>query len=190
MTATTYHLWLKPSGLGYEVLAGLIRDLAQELGAPVFEPHVTLLGHLEGSERDHLRRTARLGEQLGPFEIELGRASYREEHFKCLFLQVSDTASVKGAHTVASEVFRRAPEEYMPHLSLVYGSYPEERKRAVIAGLPALAQRAFPVGHVYLLRADSEDPRDWHEMLKVPMQLSGTRNLTTRPQRTKLTYPD
>jgi len=56
MTVTTYHLWLKPSGPSYEVLAGLIRDLAKELSAPVFEPHVTFLGDLEGSEQDHMNR--------------------------------------------------------------------------------------------------------------------------------------
>jgi 2'-5' RNA ligase len=169
MKATTYHLWLKPSGPAYEVLAGLIRDLGKELRAPVFEPHVTLLGHLEGSEQDHVQRTTRLGERLKPFWIDLGAASYRNEYFKCLFLRVNESAAVMNAHAAACEVFQRIREEYMPHLSLVYGAYTEERKKGIIRGLPALAQTSFPVRSVDLLRADSDDPKDWREILSIPM---------------------
>jgi hypothetical protein len=94
MTATTYHLWLKPTGASYEVLAGLIGALAKKLSAPVFEPHVTLLGHLEGSERDHIQRAIRLGERLEPFWIALGNASYQSEYFKCRFLKVNESAPI------------------------------------------------------------------------------------------------
>lgn len=170
MKATTYHLWLKPSGPSYEVLAGLIRGLAKELRAPMFEPHVTLLGQLEGNEQDHIQKATILGERLEPFGIELGAASYRDEHFKCLFLRVNESTPVMNAHATACEVFQRKREEYMPHLSLVYGAYPEERKKDIIAGLPALAQAAsFPVRSVYLIGAGSNDPKDWREILNVPM---------------------
>jgi len=173
-TSTTYHLWLKPSGPSYEVLAGLIRDLAKELSAPVFEPHVTLLGHLEGSEQDHIQRARKLGERLQPFWIGLGGASYRSEYFKCLFLRVNESAPIMNANAAACQVFQRAREEYMPHVSLVYGAYPEERKREIIAGLPALAQASVPVRSVYLIGADTEDPKDWREILNIPMTGNGS----------------
>ncbi len=130
MTAPTYHLWLKPPSPTYEALAGLIRALAQELTAPVFGPHVTLLGHLEGSEQDHVQRTTRLGELLGPFSIQLGPAASRPEYFKCIFLEVDKSASIMNANASARQLYQRPPEEFMPHLSLVYGSYPETRKKS------------------------------------------------------------
>lgn len=174
MTVTTYHLWLKPTGASYEVLADLIGDLAKKLSAPVFEPHVTLLGHLEGSERDHIHRARKLGERLQPFWIALGHASYQSEYFKCLFLKVNHSAPIMTAHATACDVFQRARETYMPHLSLVYGAYPEERKREIIAGLSRRPVRAsLPVRSVYLIRADSEDPRDWSEILDIPMMGTG-----------------
>jgi hypothetical protein len=150
MTATTYHLWLKPTGASYEVLAGLIGALANKLSASVFEPHVTLLGHLEGSERDHIQRAIRLGERLEPFWIVLGNTS--------------------TAKAIACDAFQRAREKYMPPLSLVYGAYPEERKREIIAGLSRGPLRAsVPVRSVYPIRADNEDPKDWSEILNIPM---------------------
>ena len=172
MTAPTYHLWLKPPSPTYEALAGLIRALAQELTAPVFGPHVTLLGHLEGSEQDHVQRTTRLGELIKPFSIQLGPAASRTEHFKCIFLEVDNSASIMSANAIARQLFQRPQEEFMPHLSLVYGSYPEARKKQIIARLPARAQTAFPVRSVHLIRANSENPRDWSEVWST--SLTGT----------------
>jgi len=167
---TTYHLWFKPAGPSYEVLAALIGTLAKQLSAPVFEPHVTLLGHLVGSERDHVQRAMRLGERLEPFGIALGEASYQSEYFKCLFLKVDESAPVMIAHAIACEVFQRADEKYMPHVSLVYGAYPEERKREIIAGLSRRPVRgSLPVRSLYLIRADSDDPKDWSEILTIPL---------------------
>ena len=53
---------------------------------------------------------------------------------------------------------------YMPHLSLVYGSYPVERKRKVIDGLPEDLPKSIDVNAVSLIRTESDDPEDWHEV--------------------------
>jgi hypothetical protein len=55
----------------------------------------------------------------------------------------------------------------MPHLSLVYGLYPQARRRAIIAGLAAELGTSFTASAVYLIKAESEDPNDWHEVLGV-----------------------
>src|SRR5262245_33362074 len=104
----TYHLWLKPSGSIYDALVGVIGELAKELGAPVCEPHVTLLGHLEGSESEHLRRAAQLADELNPFSIVLTEASYGDTYFQCLFMKVGQSSAVTDAHFRASRVFGQA----------------------------------------------------------------------------------
>ena len=45
---TRFHLWLMPTGGTCERLAAIIRHLSQKHGGPLFEPHVTLLGGMEG----------------------------------------------------------------------------------------------------------------------------------------------
>jgi len=52
----------------------------------------------------------------------------------------------------------------MPHLSLVYGSYQVERKRKVIDELPGDLPKSFGINAVSLIRTDSDDPEDWHEV--------------------------
>ena len=128
MSATTYHLWLKPSGPTYDGLATTIQELAQELNAPVFEPHVTLLS-LEGTEREHVRRTKELARQLKAFLVVLTGLSYQDEYFQCSLLNVQRSAQVMNANALAKQVFQQAEKAYTPHLSLLYGLYPEVRKQ-------------------------------------------------------------
>jgi hypothetical protein len=58
----------------------------------------------------------------------------------------------------------------MPHLSLVYGLFPEDTKRTLAARLPAGVRTTFEVRSVILLRSDSTEPKDWHEIREVPFQ--------------------
>ena len=48
----SYHLWLMPFGEAYPLLAATIAELSRRHGAPIFEPHVTLLGDLPDSEEE------------------------------------------------------------------------------------------------------------------------------------------
>ena len=149
-------------------LAATIRQLARELNAPVFEPHVTLLS-LEGTEREHVRRTAELAHQLEAFPIVLTGLAYGSEYFQCLFANVQRTTRVMNANIVAKQVLDQTEKTYTPHLSLVYGLYPEERKREIIARLRSRLPASFEATAIHLIRAESGDPKDWHEISVVPM---------------------
>ena len=68
------------------ILAKTIRNLATELRAPVFEPHISLIGNLQGTEEELIQKSEELAQQLEPFEAVLTQASYRDTHFQCLFM--------------------------------------------------------------------------------------------------------
>ena len=170
MAAPSYHLWLKPGGQVYDILAETIRTLAEKFDAPIFEPHVTLLGGLAGSEVEHLRRTKELAGTLRAFHITLAEARYRDEYFRCLFRLVEQTPAVMEANLSARRIFDQVSNEgYMPHASLLYGIYPANRKREQIAMLPDQRGLTFETTAIVLIRADSEAPKDWHEILTAPM---------------------
>jgi len=168
VAAPTYHLWLKPSGKAYDVLAKTIRDLARELHVAPFEPHVTLLAYLDGTESEHRRRTTELADRLTPFECVLTGAAYLDEHFRSLFMLVDPTPAIMSCHTSATEAFNRPAEAYMPHVSLVYGMFPESRKREIIARLSPDIRTSFLMQSVILLKSESTEPRDWHEIAEYP----------------------
>jgi cyclic phosphodiesterase-like protein len=170
LSPPTYHFWFKPSGDAYNVLARTIRDLSQELNAPIFEPHISLIGNLDGTEEYLIRKTEELAHQLEPFKAILTEASHRDTHFQCLFMLVDKTPRLMTAHAVASDFFSKPDQDFMPHVSLVYGSYPESRKKLIIDNLPTDIRTSFEVTMLYLIRAESPDPKDWHEIGPFPMR--------------------
>jgi 2'-5' RNA ligase len=170
VVAPTYHCWFKPSGKAYAILSRTIRDLARELDGPVFEPHISLVGNLEGTEEELIERTRQLARRLKAFTAVLTEPSYRDTHFQCLFMLVKPTPPLMNAHATASEFFQKAHQEFTAHVSLVYGSYSESRKKLITEHLSADVRTSFEVRDLTLVRADSPDPKDWHEIGTFPLK--------------------
>ena len=160
-----YHLWLKPSREASHQFAHVIQQLALELDAPVFEPHITLLGNLEGSEAEQVARSNELARRLRPFPINVSGPAFGEDYFHCVFLVADMTPSLLHVHALARQIFHQEDNShYLPHLSLVYGRYSENRKKDIISRLPASLCLPFEASHLSLIRARSEDPKDWQEV--------------------------
>jgi len=172
MSTGNYHLWFKPSGAAYDILTRTIRELAQELNGPVFEPHVSLIGSLDGPERELTQRTEELAQQLQPFKVVLTEPSYRDNHFQCLFMLVEKTPPIMNAHALARDFFHKPNQLFVPHVSLAYGSYPDSRKELIIANLTPDVRTCFEVAAIYLIRADSDDPKDWHQVAALLMHIA------------------
>jgi 2'-5' RNA ligase len=160
-----YHLWLKPSRGASGQFGDVIQQLALELDAPIFEPHITLLGHLNGSEPEHVAKSKELALHLRPFPIIVSRPGFGEDYFHCVFLVVHMTLPLFDAHALARRIFHQEGDgRFLPHLSLLYGQYSENRKKDIIAKLPASLSLPFEATHLSLIRSRSEDPKDWEEM--------------------------
>ena len=171
-----YHLWLKPSSKASSQFADIIQRLSLELKAPTFEPHITLLGNLNGSEAEQVARSKELARRLSPFPIHVREPAFGEDYFHCVFLIADMTPPLLHAHTLPCEIFRERGGEYLPHISLVYGRYPQQRKSDIIARLPASLCLPFEASHLSLIRAGGDDPQEWQEVWTRSMgNGSGTR---------------
>jgi hypothetical protein len=169
MSEGSYYLWFKPSGTAYDILACTIRDLANQVGGPVFEPHVSLIGGLEGTEEELIHQTEQFARQVEPFTIVLTEPSYGDEHFHCIFMLVEQTTPIMNAYALARDFFHKPNQAFVPHLSLAYGSYPDSQKRLIIGKLPPDVRACFDVSTLYLIRADSPDPKNWHQIATAPI---------------------
>lgn len=160
-----YHLWLNPSRHASDQFADVIQQLALELNAPIFEPHITLLGNLKGSEAEHVARSTELARRLSPFPIVLKEPAFGEDYFHCVFLVADMTAPLLHAHALARQIFHHEDSgRYRPHISLVYGRYSENEKRDVIARLPATLCLPFEVSHLSLIKDGHHDPTEWQHV--------------------------
>ncbi len=167
--ANTYHLWLAPTGQAYDILMKTITDLSKAYHAPVFDPHVTLLGSLPGTEEAISVRCVELGGSLAPFDIFLAEPAYGDQYFQCVFLKTQETPALMNAHELARRLFVKAPNPFMPHLSLLYGHYSLELKDKITSTLSQALRLNFTVDMIHLIRSKSEHPMDWTSILAVPL---------------------
>jgi hypothetical protein len=130
---------------------------------------VTLLSGLVGTEEDHVARCETLARQLQPFRIIPTEPSHEDTYFQCVFLLVQRTSPLLGANALARSIFRHPQGPYLPHVSLLYGHWPEARRRTIIDLLPSDIRTSFDVASVRLIKAFSDDPKDWHEIGAFPM---------------------
>ena len=159
---STFHLWLVPTGALFDRLAGVLADLSARYRGPAFDPHLTLLGRLEGEEEVLVDRTRQFAHALQPFEVRLKEPGYEAQYFRCLFLPVESSPPILDAHRQATRIFDAQPTSaFDPHVSLLYGLYPERVKQEIITALPPDLPETLLVSRLQLIRADSANPQDW-----------------------------
>ncbi len=168
---TQYHLWLTPSGEAHDGLTQLINQLGEKHRGPRFEPHITLLGDIEGEESLLAEQVRMLATKLRPFSIDLQQPAFEDEYFRCVYVTVRETLEIREAHEQAKVIFDKTPvSPFHPHVSLLYGLFPERVKREVIASLPADLPKTFLAIDLKLIRSESINPRDWHPVVTIPWQ--------------------
>jgi 2'-5' RNA ligase len=162
-------LWLVPEGESRLRLASLIGHLAARLGTEPFVPHVTLLPGLAGREDAVLGRAAALASRLPPLLVRLQGIEGRDEPFRCLFARAAADGPLRAAHAVSAQAFGREPNpEFLPHLSLVYGTLAPEAKRSLAVELKPAVPGSLEAARLHVWR--TEGPvGDWREIGAFPL---------------------
>ncbi|MFZ1748141.1 MAG: hypothetical protein WAU17_19715, partial [Nitrospirales bacterium] len=63
----------------------------------------------------------------------------------------------------------KAPNPFIPHLSLLYGHYSLELKHKITSTLSQALPLNFTVDTIHLIHSKSEHPMDWASILSVPL---------------------
>jgi len=165
-----YSLWLMPTDRLLVSLTEIIGELTQGRSALSFEPHVTLLGSLVGSEAEVVLGTRQLASRIAPYQIHLDKIDYLDEFFRSLFIRVEPTRPVLEANREARWIFERQQDpEYLPHLSLMYGHFPSWTKEQIIVRIGREFHERFEIRAIHLYSTEGE-PRDWHRVEEFPLQ--------------------
>lgn len=154
-----YTLWLMPKGKAYQKFSGLIKKLASENQALVFEPHVTLLGEIMLPQDEVIKRTNKLVAGQKPFAVTMEQIGYEDYFFRTLFVRAKKTAPLLALHKQAKKIFQMAALPYMPHLSILYGIFPNELKEKIIAEIGRDQSVEFEINSVVLIKGG--EVQDW-----------------------------
>jgi len=159
-----------PTGKAYNRFSEIISRLSEEYNSPNFEPHVTLIGAIAGTEDDLSAKTTQLTSLIKPFGIKLAKVDYFDEYHKALFIKAEETTELIKANETAKEVFNLSPDsEYMPHLSLLYGDFSSETKEKIITNLGREFNIDFEIKSVCLYFTTGKE-ETWHKIKKFPFE--------------------
>lgn len=159
----TYSLWLEPTGDTAYKLQQRIKQLSKKFDTPLFSPHVTLLGGLTASKTELEALTDTLASSVTPFELKLTKAGYLNTFYQALFIHVEQNEGLNHLHDNACRLFDCPEEyknEYMPHLSLLYGDLTQQQKEKILNNIGREFYIRFTTKKVVLMHTDGE-PEQW-----------------------------
>ena len=175
-----YSLWIVPQAPLFDHLHAKIKNLATTEGisdAPTFVPHVTLVGGFpSSSDNEAIERSALLASRMEPFQIELDRVSFNKRFHQCVFILCKPTDELMRYGGMARSAFGQDPDEYLPHLSLLYSDEASVDARHRIANQEQLAlfgeeehrlpMMSFVARSLHLYVTPPEDKRlhSWREI--------------------------
>lgn len=163
-------LWLLPPPAIRASCQMLIARLAQRLGTPEFEPHVTLAGTTL-SETEASERVRQLAQQLPPLAIRLAELQSTDAYFRCVYARAELSPALRHAYTTACTQLNQTPGDFLPHVSLVYGDLDADTRKSLIAELGGRLDVSFIADRVALYDPTGSPPT-WRRVADWP--LTGT----------------
>lgn len=114
------------------------------------------------SETAVLARTKELASKIQPFDIRLNRIEYLDRYFQCVFIKAEKTHDLMKTRACARALFgKKKDEEYMPHLSLIYGNLPPQVKQSIVQSEGGTLELQFRAGKIYLYHT-AGSPEQWY----------------------------
>ena len=78
-------------------------------------------------------------------------------------MQVELSSELKHLYGEAERIFDHSESQpFMPHVSLLYGTFPSDAKKGMASGLPQDVPTTFEITALHVLRAESKDPQSWN----------------------------
>ncbi|MFH1505906.1 MAG: 2'-5' RNA ligase family protein [archaeon] len=164
-----YSIQLMPEGELVDELQGIIDDLSDKFSSPKFMPHVTLIGSIKGDKEEIFAKVEVLAKKIKPFDVELGKISYQDEHSRCLFFEAKSTLEYEELLKETAETLKgRFNSESVRHLSILYGDFPEKTKLEAIKDIK-ISKRSFGVNKIHVWFT-AEDKEGWKSIAFFPIK--------------------
>ncbi|WP_158293462.1 2'-5' RNA ligase family protein [Halorubrum sp. SS7] len=170
---STYSLWLVSGAetTAHRQLQATITELAERVeDAPVFGPHVTVVGGID-DERTALEETTRtLAARTAPLAFDGVRWSTTRH--QCGFLSLVPTLELMEVHRSAREAISGSTAAYYPHLSLVYSEMDLTERRDFAQSIDTATLPGSITCQALALVDTTESESEWETVVAVPLSES------------------
>lgn len=162
-----YSIWIIPPEPIFSQLKKIIGSLSKENTAPLFDPHMTLLGNIDEDLSEIESKIRKLLTNAGGLRLELGPISFSSTYFQSVFVRVNSTAQLMQLNLDIKKALNMENSVFMPHMSLLYGDH-DMKSREEIASKIKLYRSSFDVRKVVII-PEMPNPKDWKPEVVIPI---------------------
>ena len=124
-------------------------------------PHITLLAGLHGSEKELVIKVSGLAKKMKAFSVKTNAIETQDSFYKSLYLKIVETEPLSENRQQAEALFHpKQEDDFMPHLSLLYGNQSEQDKQIIMANLRNKTRLELLIDRVALILAVGP-PEEW-----------------------------
>lgn len=156
-----YSLWLRPTQTQIDEFNKIISELSHRFHTTPFPPHITLLSGLvyELGSLNHL--CEEIYDEMHSFDIPMQGIAFSPEYYRNFFIKAEPTSTLLALYNKAKLKLKCAEnEEYMPHVSLLYGELDIKTKLQLIKDLEDHYTKIFSCKRLDIYNC-SGDIVDW-----------------------------
>ena len=123
-----YSLWIVPSKKSFITFSNIIKELSKKYDAPIFTPHLTLIGDVQIDFDEIVQKTEMLAQLIKPFYINFSKVEFMDEYFRCVFSPANHNTELMNVNRLIKQIINDDGSIFLPHISLLYGKYENEVK--------------------------------------------------------------
>ena len=167
-----YSFWLVPGRdkRARRQLQATITELAAGYeDAPVFEPHITVLGGINREATALEETTQALAARMVPLELAFEGVHWSTTRHQCVFLVVTPALELVELHRSAREAVEEPSAAYHPHLSLIYSEMELADRSDVAQSIDTTALPNSITCHRLELVDTTGPESEWETVVSVPL---------------------
>lgn len=160
-----YSVWIIPPQPVFDELSKVISGLSIEYNAPVFKPHMTLLGTIDRELDDIKKAVETAAKGLKKLNLSLGPVSFSTTYFQSVLVRVNSTAQLMQLNLNIKKLLDIENNVFMPHISMMYGNH-DMKTREKIAAKMKLQSSSFIADKIVIIPVKSE-PKEWEPIATI-----------------------
>lgn len=125
MTATIHSIWLMPAASDGALLSAIVTELSGRFAAPVFAPHLTVLGDSEAAPAILEAAIHAAAKEISGFAEPIRAIETSEAYFRSFYARFRVAPALAALKRALDP---QGLDGFMPHVSLLYGQVEDGAK--------------------------------------------------------------
>ncbi|MDE1768754.1 MAG: hypothetical protein KGH64_06040 [Candidatus Micrarchaeota archaeon] len=169
-----YSIWMIPEGKQRRELEGIINGISSKYGTAQFIPHVTLVGSVLKTQQETVKYCIELAKNIKMSRFEFTEIGNSDLFYRSVFIRIKKDPLLQDAYEKAVQAFGLEKKDFMPHLSLLYSDFDQDKRDKIISEIDQvrLKSMGFYTGKLHLFLTEGT-AGEWRKVkeFKISQQL-------------------